>query len=333
MNYLINQNISKKTNKNFLKASLKIRSKIKKFINKSSFIYKNSGKVKIMYVDDTVQKEKSFKVRGALSEIIFNEKKIKKKNTIVLASTGNFAFAMASICKQKKINCMVYVTHNIDKKKLHGLKKFGAKIFFSKNYESAKKTARNFARDKNYFFSDGCNKSIFLGNASLMIETLEQLKKKDKNFNKKKILAILPVGNGSLAASSSIILNNILLNIEIACIEPFNFRKSQKILNNKIKINFENTIADGAAIRKLPQESRKIVFQNCKYIFSSKESEIKSSMKYIYKNFNIMSEGAGALANTVVLFNPKFVNNYDYVIVPICGGNIDKNKFLGYIDL
>lgn len=333
MNYLINNNLSTKSNKEFLVDSKKLKSKLTLLVKKPRFFFKKKNNTNILYVDDTVQKEKAFKIRGAFSEILNNLKKIKKKNTIVLASTGNFAFSMASICKQKKINCIVYVSHNIDKKKLYGLKKFGAQIFVSRNYESAKKTARNFARDNNYFFSDGCNKSIFLGNASLMIETLEQLKKKDKNFNKKRILAILPVGNGSLAASSSMILNNILLNIDIACIEPFNFRKSQKILNNKIKINFENTIADGAAIRRLPQESRKIIFQNCKYFFSSKESEIKNSMKYIYKNFNIMSEGAGALANTVILFNPKFINNYDYVIVPICGGNIDKDKFLGYIDL
>ena len=332
MDYLINENLSFRKNKNFLIKSKKFKTRLKLFIKKPKFIFQKKNNLNILYVDDTVQKEKAFKVRGALSEVLNNLKKIKKKNTIVLASTGNFANSMASICYKKKINCVSFVTKNIDKFKLSSLRKLDVKIFFSKNYEIAKKQAKKFSKKNNFFFSNGCNENIFIGNSSLMLETFDQLKKKDKNIMGKKILGILPVGNGSLAAPSSIILKNIFLNnVDIACVEPHNFKKSQKIINNKIKLNFKKTIADGAAIRKLPKESKKIIFDNCKYFFSFKEIEIKNSIKYLFKNFKIESEGAGALANSLLLMCPNFVKNYDYVIVPICGGNIDKKKLLSYI--
>ena len=333
MDYLINNYLSFKKNKNFLIKSKNYKSKLKLFVQKPRFIIKRKYNVNILYVDDTVQKEKAFKVRGALTEVLINLKKIKKKNIIVLASTGNFAYSMASICKQKKINCVSFVTKSIDKFKLDKLRKLGVKIFFSKNYEIAKKNAKKYSKKNNYFFSNGCNKNIFLGNASLMLEAFEYLKKKDKNILHKSILGILPVGNGSLAAPSSIILKNIFFdNVDVACVEPFNFKKSQKIIDNKIKLSSKNTIADGAAIKKLPNESKKIIFENFKYFFSAKEKEIKNSIKYLFKNLKIKSEGAGALTNTVILFNPKFISNYDYVIVPICGGNIDKKKLFRYID-
>ena len=55
-------------------------------------------------------------------------------------------------------------------------------------------------------------------------------------------------------------------------------------------------------------------------------------MKYIFQKFKIISEGSGALSNALILNYPKFVKNYEYAIVPICGGNIDKIKLLGYIN-
>tara|TARA_Y100000816_G_scaffold242346_1_gene189486 strand:+ start:227 stop:1243 length:1017 start_codon:yes stop_codon:yes gene_type:complete len=333
MDYLINKHSNlNKRNLIFLRDAKKIRKKLSNLIKKPIFLKIKNRDLNILYINDTHHEEKSFKVRGASAEILNNYKKIKKKNTIVLASTGNFACAMANICKKNKIGCVVFVTNNIDKNKLEKLINLKAKVFFSKNYEVAKIKAKNFSKKNNFFFSNGCNKNIFLGNSSMFLDAIDELKKKDKKITKKKVLAILPVGNGSLAAPSSIILKNTLLNIDIACVEPFNFKKSQKILNSKISLNLKNTVADGTAIRKLPEVSKKIIFQNCKYFFSFKEKEIINSMKYIFQKFKIISEGSGALSNALILNYPKFVKNYEYVIVPICGGNIDKIKLLGYIN-
>ena len=331
MDYLINNNLKIKENKDFILEAKRINLKLKKLIKKPIFIKRKIEKTHILYIDDTHHEEKAFKVRGAYSEIINNFNRIKKKNnTIVLASTGNFAQAISNICIKKKINCVVFLTKLISKKKLQNLKQRGVKVFLCKDYEVAKTKARNYSKKNNFFFSDGCNKNIFLGNASMMLEAINELKK-NKKISKKKILGIFPLGNGSLAAPSSVILKNKLANIDIACVEPFNFKKSQKILENKIVLNLRNTIADGAAIKKLPNESKKIIFQNCKYFFSVTEKEIKESMKFIFKNLQIISEGAGALANALLLTNPNFMKKYYCVIVPICGGNIEKTKLLAYI--
>ena len=77
-----------------------------------------------------------------------------------MASTGNFAYSMASICKQKKINCVSFVTKSIDKFKLDKLRKLGVKIFFLKIMKLQKKMRKN-TQKNNYFFPMGVIKIFF----------------------------------------------------------------------------------------------------------------------------------------------------------------------------
>lgn len=46
-----------------------------------------------------------------------------------------------------------------------------------------------------------------------------------------------------------------------------------------------------------------------------------------YKKYKIVLEGAGALANAIFISSPNLLKKYDYVIIPICGGNINKQSF------
>ena len=50
-------------------------------------------------------------------------------------------------------------------------------------------------------------------------------------------------------------------------------------------------------------------------------------MNYLFSNFNIKSEGAGALTTACFIYNQKFFKDYDYIIIPICGKNINDELF------
>ena len=64
---------------------------------------------------------------------------------------------------------------------------FKAKVFFSKNYEDAKIKAKIFLKKIIFFFSNGCNKNIFLGNSSMFLDAIDEIKKRDKEITKKSI--------------------------------------------------------------------------------------------------------------------------------------------------
>ena len=98
--------------------------------------------------------------------------------------------------------------------------------------------AKKFATKNGYKFQDVCTNSIFYGNASLILEIIEKLKKKDKNLLKKKILAVFPLGSGSLATPSIKILKYLSPQIKIAVVEPERFSKFFYIFDKKKKTKF-----------------------------------------------------------------------------------------------
>ena len=95
----------------------------------------------------------------------------------------------------------------------------------NKNYDDAKINAKKFANKDNHKFLDVCTNEIFYGNASLILEIIERLTKKDKDFLNKKILTILPLGSGSLATPTIKILKFLNPKIKIAVVEPERFSK------------------------------------------------------------------------------------------------------------
>ena len=54
-------------------------------------------------------------------------------------------------------------------------------------------------------------------------------------------------------------------------------------------------------------------------------------MYFLYKKYKIKSEGAGALSMAFTLSSKKEIFEFDYVIIPICGSNIDQKKFYNII--
>ena len=79
MDYLTNKLLIKKNNSNFIIEAKKTRLKLKKLIRKPIFVKRKFNFTKVIYVNDTHHNEKSFKIRGATSEVIKNFEKIKIK--------------------------------------------------------------------------------------------------------------------------------------------------------------------------------------------------------------------------------------------------------------
>lgn len=316
--------------KKFYQIANQTLKKIKKKIVPLKLIIKKKNDTKIIIADDTNQLQGSYKFRGASSEIL----NIKKKNinTICLGSTGNFGLSMSYLCKKNKINCNIFIPKNTNIYKIHNLKKNKSILHLNnKNYDDAKINAKKFAKKNRSKFQDVCTKSIFYGNASLILEVIKKFKKKDKNFLKKKILAIFPLGSGSLATPSTKILKYLNPNIKIAVVEPERFSKFFYIFDKKKRPSFLPTIAEGAGVKKIPNINYKYLLDNIDIVSKVSENEIKKAIKFLYKNYKIKAEGAGALSMSLYLKLNKNFLNFDYIILPICGTNIDKKQFLKII--
>ena len=313
----------------FFKESVKVYKKIKNKINPLKFQYFKFNKTKIIIADDTSQILSSYKIRGSTNEIFELDSKHKD---ISLCTTGNFGLAISYLCQKNKLSCNVFVPNFTSIAKIRKLEKYGAAVFSKNlNYDEAKKNAKLFAKKNKIKFLDTCTKNIYLGNASYVLNIIEELKKKDKNFLRKKILAIFPLGNGSFALPSIKILKNLNKDINIALVEPSKFSKLFYYHCKKNKPNYSRSVADGAAVKSLSKKKYKFFINNADIISRASEMDIKKSMKFLKIKFGIKSEGAGALAMSFALLNKKKLNNYNYVIVPVCGSSIDDKKFFQII--
>ena len=313
-------------NKQFYQTAKKSLKKIKKRLIPLNIFIKKKNNTNIIIADDTNQSQGSYKFRGASSEII--NLKNKKIKTISLGSTGNFGLSMSHLCKKNKIICNIFVSKHTNINKINKLKKNNAILHTNnKNYDDAKINAKKFANKYNHKFLDVCTNEIFYGNASLILEIIERMTKKDKDFLNKKILAILPLGSGSLATPTIKILKFLNYKINIAVVEPERFSKFYYNFDKKKKPSFKPTIAEGAGVKKIPDLNYKYLLNNIDIVSKVSEGEIRNGMKYLYKNYKIKAEGAGALsASLFIKLNKKFLN-FDYIILPVCGSNIDNKSF------
>jgi len=294
-----------------------------------NFIQKNFKKSKIIFIDDTVQEVGAFKIRGATTGINNVLEMYSKIDTIVSASSGSFGISVASVCKKRKLNSIIFVPKATPKLKKEKILSYGSKIHENnKDYDNAKENAKKYAKSKkNYFYFDGCREDVFWGNGSLIIELINNFSKKEKDFFNKNIAMILPLGVGSLATPCTIMLKHYFKNATIIIAEALNYCKFFYTFDNKYKPSFNKTISEGTAVKKLPELSFNILKKSVDYVCANNEKEIVGAMNYLFSNFNIKSEGAGALTTACFIYNQKFFKDYDFIIIPICGKNINNKLF------
>ena len=230
-----------KTDFQFYKKAIYTFKKLSKRVKPLKIFYKKIHKTTLIFADDTNQKQGSYKFRGANSEII-KLKKGKSKN-ISLGSTGNFGLSMSYLCQKLNIKCNIFISRDTNISKKKKLIKNSALLHENnKNYDDAKNNAKKFAKKNKHTFVDVCSEEIFLGNASMILEILNRLKLKDSNYLKKKILAVFPLGSGSLATPTIKILKYINHNFKVALVEPSNFSKFYYNFDKTKKPNFKKVL-------------------------------------------------------------------------------------------
>ena len=294
-----------------------------------NFIEQNFGRTKIIFIDDTVQEVGAFKIRGAttaINNVLEIDSRIK---SIVVASSGSFGISVANVCKKRKLNSLIYIPNNTPKLKKEKIMSYDSKINENNEYyDEAKENAKKYAaQKKEFYYLDGCREDIFWGNGSLILELIKEYSNKESNFFEKKIAMVLPLGVGSLATPCTILLKHYFKNATIIIAEPLNYCKFYYTFDSTYKPSFDKTIADGAAVKKLPDLSYNILKKTVDYVSINNEKEIIGAMKYLYTHFQIKSEGAGALPTASFIYNKNFFKSYDYVLIPICGKNIHDEVF------
>jgi threonine dehydratase len=271
-------------------------------------------------IDETGQKTRTFKARGALNavqKLLISRPEIKE---IQVASSGSFGMGIAYASSLYDLKSRVFTPNSIPLIKKNLIVKFGAEIVDDfQSYEKAKIQAKNIADSQRVFFMNGVGQDVFQGNATLIheINRLYNLNSKD--------LIICPLGIGSLyfPTQKYIIENN--LKSTIILVEPSRAPKYYNLANKtNLGYNFNSSLADGAFVFELPMETKKFIKKMNPQVFILEETEISFAINYLAREYQIQSEGAGALAFGLLLRKDSKIDlaKYDRIWCFVTGGNI-----------
>lgn len=279
--------------------------------NVKKFKYKNINITHLNYISEPVR---AFKVRGAFNAV--REVNLKNPNSkIIVASSGSFGISVAFAASIFKMDCTVYSPRFLKESKKNKILKYNSKINASfDTYEEAKKSAKNDAKKDNVTFIDGISDPVLVGNGSIFYDIM-------KTKISTNSCIIMPLGIGSLAYPVALLNNLLNLYADIITVEPQLWAKFYSKLNNEYKPSFQHTIAEGAAVMKIPTEVEGKLSKLIKRTYAPEESEISNSMSFLL-NKKIYAEGAGALSFAPILYNTIDFEHYDTCIIIGTGYNI-----------
>ncbi len=314
-----------KVEQEVLSAENRIRSHIRETPLEYSFPLSNILGINVYLKLENLQFTGSFKVRGALNKIMSLTKDDRSRG-VITASTGNHGMGVAYALKalgEKGIVCLPEIA---SKQKIEMLKNYGMEIiFFGSECAQTEIHARNISQKKNTVYISPYNDpQIIGGQGTIGLELKRQLDQVDAVF--------IAVGGGGLISGIAGCLKESGQNTRIIGCSPENSPNMHESVQAGKIVESQDlpTLSDGTAGGMEPDA---ITFALCqKYVddwLLISEDEIKNAMKMIFEQHRLVIEGSAgvAVAGLIQSKEKLDLSKEANVVIVICGGNVDINKF------
>ena len=299
--------------------------KIKPFINDTPFFI-GSSKINeyfdtnIYFKCEFFQKSGSFKARGAINNILSQDKK-KFQKGITAVSAGNHAIAASFVANLFQLNNKIFLYESANQYRIKTCENYKANIKLT-NPKQAFIDAENAQKDGYFFIHPFDGPYTLQGSATLGLEITEYF----KILGKKLDYLIISVGGGGLISGVSSYVKQIFPGTKIIGVEPEGARGMSDSLNlgkplNNVKVN---TIADSLSAPLHMKYSFDVAKENIDEMVTVSDEEMKKFMLFAFDNLNLMLEPAcvAGLAAVKNKLRNKLKNKNSLVI--LCGSNIDK---------
>ena len=288
-------------------------------LNKANDKVDHYFNTKIFFKNEFLQKSGSFKVRGAINNVLSFDKK-KYSNGITAVSAGNHAIATCYVANIFKIKNKIFLYNSANKYRRKICENLNANIKYTKPEEGFKNVS--LAEKNGYFFIHPFDGIYTLqGTASLGFEINSQIQNIDN--------IIIAVGGGGLISGVGSFLKQINPKIRIIGVEPegaMGMTESIKQGFPKKKVNI-NTIADSLSAPLHMPYSFSIAKEVIDEIITVTDNEMIDFMKFGFDYLKLFLEPACvcALAALKNGLKNRFANQKTIII--LCGSNIDYHTW------
>ena len=282
----------------------------------------------IYYKREDLQDIFSFKIRGAYNKIS-HLTDIEKQQGVVACSAGNHAQGVALSCNKLQIDSTIVMPVITPEIKVNQVKKYGGNvILYGNNYDEAQAKALEIVKQENRVLIHPYNDPyVIAGQGTIGIEIVKQIK--DMNID----TIFCCVGGGGLISGVGIYIKSIRPDIKIIGVEAEDSPSMTHSLQQNEIVELDNvgTFADGAAVKKVGDETFRICKDVVDEMILVSNNEIASSINKFYMDTRTIIEPAGALgiAGYQKYIRQNNIKNKNFISI-ISGANMDFSR-LRYI--
>ena len=281
---------------------------------------------KVYFKLENLQKTGSFKLRGATNKISQLSKENKLRG-LVAYSSGNHAQAVAYASLQENISAKIIMPNNAPKIKIENTKKYKAEvILYDPQKEIREEIGKEIEKKENRILIKPYDDyDIIAGQGTAGYEISQDL----ANLSITPDIYLCCCGGGGLIAGTSTYLKYKYPNIKSFAVEPYGFEDTKiSLINKKIISNKPgfSSICDAIITPQPGQLTFPINIKTLSGGIVVEDDEVKNSIKILAEHLKIIVEPGGAVAATAAL-TKKINLKTKTVVVMICGGNIDLDRF------
>ena len=271
---------------------------------------------------DSMQRTSSFKFRGAINKILsLTEAELDRG--IVSASTGNYALAVAEAMRIRNRRAPIYVAKDIEPSRLGLLRSHGLDLVIHGEVAwDAEKEARRVGDEEGKIYVSPYNDPIVVGGQGTCgYEISQQLPDLDAAF--------LACGGGGLLTGSAGWLKSHNSDVEAFGVSPANSPVMYESMrtNKMVEMDTQPTLADTCA-GGIDLDS--ITLDLCRRyvdeIVLLTEKEIEASIRLLFEQHRLVTEGSGALSIGGLLKRKERFKGKKVVAV-VCGRNVNLEVF------
>jgi len=271
---------------------------------------------------DLVQRTASFKYRGAVNKVLsLSEEELDRG--VVSASTGNYALAVAEAMRQRGRRATIYVAKDMEESRLNILRSHGLDLVIHGDLAwDAELEARRVGDEEGKVYVSPYNDPMVVGGQGTCgYEISQQLPDVDA--------ALFACGAGGLLTGSSGWLKSHNPGIETYGVSPANSPiMYESVRQNKmITMDTQPTLADTCAGGvDLDTITLDLCRRHVNEILLLSEEEIAASIRTLFEQHRLVSEGSGALGvGGLLKYKDRFKGKK--VVAVVCGRNIDLDVF------
>ena len=310
-----------------------IYKKIKPYINYTPVINSTDSinkyfSTNLFFKCEFLQKSGSFKARGAINNIISQDKN-KIKNGITAVSAGNHAIASSFVANIFNLRNKIFLYESANKFRIQSCKNYGANIFFT-NPKQAFIDANN-AKKQGYYFIHPFDGPLTLqGSATLGLEIVNYF----NSINEQIDNLIISVGGGGLISGVSSYVKEFYPKLKVIGVEPENANGlSQSFKVNKPLDNVNvKSIADSLSSPLHMQYSFDVAKEVIDEMVTISDQQMVEFMIFAYNKFRLMLEPACVAGLAAIKYKIKTNLKNKNTVLILCGSNIDKNSWLELIN-